>query len=157
MMSVRRDLLCGGYGLAIALFYYRLADALPVSLLSDQIGADGVPKSLAIGLAICSALLMARAMFAREAPASEESLTLRDHARSYGIIALGALYAAITPVIGYMPALALLLAATVLYFGAAFSVRLVVVSVLGAALFWALFVKMLGVAMPSGSLLRLLT
>jgi putative tricarboxylic transport membrane protein len=154
--AARRDVLCGAFGLALAASYYALADALPVSLLSDEIGADGVPKSLAVGLALCSMLLIGRAALARGAPARDSS-NLFDHARSLGIIALGALYAALAPATGYVPALALLLAATALYFGAGLGLRLVLISALGAALFWALFAKMLGVAMPQGTLLRLLT
>jgi putative tricarboxylic transport membrane protein len=155
-MLASRDMLCGVIGLALAASYYALADALPVSLLSDEIGADGVPKSLAVGLALCSLLLIGRAALVRGAPSGDGSSSALDHARSLGIIVLGALYAALAPVIGYVPALALLLAATALYFGAGFSLRLVLVSTLGAGLFWAMFAKMLGVAMPQGSLLRLL-
>jgi len=152
-----RDMVCGAIGLALAAAYFALADALPVSLLADEIGADGVPKSLAVGLALCSLLLIGRAAMVRKASSDGgEAVGLRDHARSLGIIALGALYAAIAPAIGYPPALALLLVAAALYFGTALTLRLVLVAALGAALFWALFVKMLGVAMPSGSLLRLL-
>jgi putative tricarboxylic transport membrane protein len=151
-----RDMLCGAFGLVLAAAYYALADALPVSLLSDQIGADGVPKSLAAGLALCSLLLVARAALARTGSKAGEAVGPHEHARSLGIVALGALYAAVAPVIGYAPALALLIAAAALYFGTELTLRLVLVSALGAALFWALFVKMLGVAMPSGSLLRLL-
>ena len=157
MISVSRDTICGALGLVLAVAYFVLADALPVSLLSDEIGADGVPKSLAVGLALCSLLLVGRSVLLRKASSErDEAVSLREHAHSLGIIALGAVYTAIAPAIGYPPALALLLVAAALYFGTAFTVRLVLVSALGAALFWALFVKMLGVAMPSGSLLRLL-
>ena len=48
MTTAGRDMISGAAGLAIALAYYALADALPVSLLSDEIGAAGVPKSLAV-------------------------------------------------------------------------------------------------------------
>lgn len=157
MTAVRRDILCGACGLVLAAFYYRVADALPVSLLSDEIGADGVPKSLAVGLALCSLLLVGRAVLLRRASSGGEAPSILDHARSLGVVGLGAVYAVIAPVLGYAPALALLLAAVALYFGAGLSLRLVLVSALGAVLFWALFVKMLGVAMPSGGLLRLLT
>jgi hypothetical protein len=156
MTVAARDMLCGAVGLVLAAFYFRLADALPVSLLSDEIGADGVPKSLAVGLALCSLLLIGRAALARASSPRAEASSAIGHARSFGIVALGALYAAVAPAIGYAPALALLIAATTLYFGAAPSLRLALAAALGAALFWVLFVKMLGVAMPSGSLLRLL-
>jgi hypothetical protein len=45
---------------------------------------------------------------------------------------------------------------TALYFGLRPDLRLVLVAALGAAVFWALFVKMLGVSMPAGIWLRLI-
>jgi putative tricarboxylic transport membrane protein len=148
-----RDMICGAAGLAIALAYYALADALPVSLLSDEIGAAGVPKSLAIGLGLCSILLVGRAALTRGAAISFDTLT---HARALGIIAIGAAYAALAQLIGYAPAIALLIAGTALYFGAWLSPRLIMVAILGGAALWALFVRMLGIPMPDAALLRLL-
>jgi putative tricarboxylic transport membrane protein len=150
-----RDMICGVAGLAIALAYYALADALPVSLLSDEIGAAGVPKSLAIGLGLCSILLVGRAAVTRGAAAI--TFEASTHARALGITAIGAAYAALAPLIGYAPAVALLIAGTALYFGTRLNPRLIVVAVLGAALLWALFVRMLGIPMPDGMLQRILT
>jgi putative tricarboxylic transport membrane protein len=147
---VGRDMICGAAGLAVALAYYALADALPVSLLSDEIGADGLPKSLAIGLAVCSALLLGRAALTHGTEAV--AFKLLTHMRALGVIVLGALYAALAPLIGYGPAVALLIAATALYFGTALNARLILVAAAGAAVFWAMFVHMLGVPMPAGAL-----
>lgn len=150
MTLAGRDMICGAAGLAIALAYYALADGLPVSLLSDAIGADGLPKSLAIGLAVCSVLLLGRAVLTRGTAAVVfEALV---HLRALGIIVLGALYAALAPLIGYGPSVGLLIAATALYFGTALNARLVVIAAAGAAVFWAMFVHMLGVPMPAGTL-----
>ena len=44
---------------------------------------------------------------------------------------------------------------TALYFGLRPELRLALVAALGAAVFWAMFVKMLGVSMPAGAWLRL--
>jgi hypothetical protein len=146
-------MICGAFGLAIALAYYALADALPVSLLSDAIGADGVPKSLAIGLGGCSVLLVGRAVLMRGGAAIRfEALT---HARAFGITAIGAVYAALAPLLGYAPAIAFLIAGTALYFGTRLNARLILVAALGGILLWALFVRMLGIPMPEGTVLRL--
>lgn len=143
-------MLCGAAGLAVALAYYALADALPVSLLSDAVGAAGLPKSLAVALALCSALLIGRAALTHgTATIAFEVLT---HLRALGIIVLGALYAALAPLIGYGAAVALLIAATALYFGTALNARLVLIAAAGAVIFWAMFVHMLGVPMPAGAL-----
>jgi len=147
-------MICGAVGLAIALAYYALSDALPVSLLSDEIGAAGVPKSLAIGLGLCSILLVGRAALTRGTPAI--AFAALTHARALGIIAIGAAYAALAPLIGYAPAIALLIACTALYFGTRPNMRLIAVAVLGGAALWALFVKMLGIPMPDARLLRFL-
>ena len=153
MTTASRDMICGAFGLAIALAYYALADALPVSLLSDEIGAGGVPKSLAIGLGLCSVLLIGRAALTRGAAAIRfEGLT---HARALGITAIGTAYIAVTPLIGYAPGAALLIIGTALYFGTRLNPRLIVIGVLGGVLLWALFVRMLGIPMPNGTLLRL--
>jgi hypothetical protein len=147
-------MICGAFGLAIALVYYAFADALPVSLLSDEIGAGGVPKSLAIGLGLCSVLLIGRAAMTGGAPIRFDGLT---HARALGITAIGAAYIAVTPLIGYAPGAALLIIGTALYFGTRLNPRLIVVGVVGGVLLWALFVRMLGIPMPGGTLLRLFT
>lgn len=155
MTAAGRDMICGAVGLAIALGYYALAGALPVSLLSDEIGAAGVPKSLAIGLGLCSLLLVGRAAVTRGSAAI--IFNALTHARALGITAIGAAYAAFAPLVGYAPAVALLIAGTALYFGTRLTARLIVVAALGAVLLWALFVRMLGIPMPDGTLLRMLT
>jgi hypothetical protein len=153
MTTASRDMICGAFGLAIALAYYALADVLPVSLLSDEIGAGGVPKSLAIGLGLCSVLLIGRAAVTRGAATIRfDGLT---HARALGITAIGAVYIAVTPLIGYAPGAALLISGTALYFGTRLNPRLIVIGVVGGVLLWALFVRMLGIPMPGGTLLRL--
>jgi len=121
-------MICGAFGLAIALIYYALADALPVSLLSDEIGAGGVPKSLAIGLGLCSILLIGRAAMTRGTAIRFEAMT---HARALGITAIGAAYIAVTPLIGYAPGAALLVIGTALYFGTRLNPRLIVIGVVG--------------------------
>ncbi|MGQ0663619.1 MAG: tripartite tricarboxylate transporter TctB family protein [Pseudomonadota bacterium] len=154
-----RDLVCGVLGLALAAAYYAGAAAVPVSLLTDAVGADGVPRMLAISLGTLSAALLVRAMVAREAVGGEETPeaggALR-YARALGLVALGFLYVGVAPYLGYPLALALLLAATVVYYGLPPNLRLVPIAVAGAALFWVLFVKMLGVPMPVGVWPRIL-
>lgn len=157
MSATARDIVCGGFGMALAGAYYLQARALPTSLLSDAVGADGVPKSLAIGLASLSALLVVRAVALR-APAREEAAKsdAPAHLRALGVVGLGAAYAVTAPLIGYPVAIALLIGLTALYFGLRPEPRLALVAALGAALFWAMFVKMLGVSMPAGIWLRLI-
>ena len=157
MTANTRDIACGAFGMALAGVYYLQARTLPVSLLSDAVGADGVPKALAVALAVLSALLIVRAMAVR-APAREEAAksNTQTHLRALGVVGLGAAYAVAAPFIGYPVAIALLIGMTALYFGLRPELRLAAVAALGAAVFWAMFVKMLGVSMPAGAWLRLL-
>ena len=152
-----RDLVTGALGLVLAAVYYLAADALPVSLLSDAVGAAGVPKALAIGLGLLSAMLILRAVAAR--PTFRGTGSAADpwpHLQALGVVGLGAAYAALAPYLGYPVAVAALIGVTALYFGMRPSPRLVLVALAGAALFWGLFVKILGVAMPEGLWPRLI-
>jgi putative tricarboxylic transport membrane protein len=143
--------------MALAGVYYRQAQALPISLLSDTVGADGVPKALAIGLASLSALLIVRAVAFRVPVRGEaEKFDVHTHLRALGVVALGVAYVAATPIVGYPVAIALLIGLTALYFGLRPEPRLALIAAFGAAVFWAMFVKMLGVSMPAGMWLRLI-
>jgi putative tricarboxylic transport membrane protein len=155
--TTARDIVCGAFGIALAGLYYLGAQALPVSLLSDAVGAAGVPKALAVALVSLSALLIIRAIVLRALTHSDaEKPSARTHLRALGVVALGGVYAAAAPIIGYPVSIALLIGLTALYFGLRPDLRLVLVAALGAAVFWALFVKMLGVSMPAGIWLRLI-
>jgi hypothetical protein len=160
---VRRDLVCAALGLALAVAYYTAADALPQSLLADGVGADGVPKLLAIALALLSVLLVARSLFAGAQRGGDDrtpTLALplegggkrEGHLRALGIAALGAAFVALAPFLGYPVALALLLAAATLYYGAAPRPQVALYAAGGAAVLWLVFARVLGVAMPAGLL-----
>jgi putative tricarboxylic transport membrane protein len=155
---LNRDIITGAAGLGFSLVYYRAADALPVSLLADEVGADGMPKALAIGLAIASLLVAARAII-RPAAAnlrSPEPGALRRHLSCLGLAGIAASYAAAAPWLGYPLAIALLIAVTTVYFGSRPSWGLAGIAGLGALFFWAMFAKMLGIAMPTGIWPRLI-
>lgn len=149
---MRDDLICAGAMLALAAGYFALADTIPISLLSDAVGADGLPKLLAIALALLAALLAARALIAR-APAG---VAFREHVRPFGIAALGFAYVALAPLLGYVGALALLLAAAAAYFGARAKLTIAATAIGGAIALWLVFARLLGVSMPAGALGRLL-
>jgi hypothetical protein len=148
-----RDIICGAFGLAIATAYYAAATGIQQSLLSDAVGADGIPKLLAISLGLFSALLLLRAALRRQTTRggeAQEAATMRQHLRALGLVGLGFAYAAVAPYLGYPLALALLIGAAVVYFGLRPSPRLVLVSAAGAMILWVLFVKLLNVPMPVG-------
>ncbi len=124
-------------GLALAAAYWLAADALPKSVLADSIGADGVPKLLAVMLAALSILIA----FTNDAESQPASL------RSLGVAGLGAAYVVLLPWTGYLVGAGLLAAASALYYGAR-GRRVLFFSIGTAVLLWLVFAKALGVALP---------
>ena len=140
--------------MAVAGLYWLGADQIRVSKLEGIIGAQVVPKGLAIGLAVLSVLLIAQELLRpRRAagPAGEPEATgLRAHLRAAGMLLIGVGYLALVGTIGYMPALVLLVVASALYLGQSPSARLVLVAVGLAVLYYLIFVRLLGIPLPPG-------
>lgn len=151
---MNRDVAAGLGLLALAGLY--LAGTLQIqgSSLSDEIGADGVPLILAGLLTVLSVLLAVRGWLSgrtgrRASPPGEEGAPLR---RVLGFLGVAALYGPVAHALGYVGGLIFLIAAVALYEGARPSWRLAAVALGGAALFWLMFVQLLGVAQPHGVL-----
>lgn len=156
-----KDLAGGIAVLVIAGLYYSAIGGIAESTLSDEVGATGLPRILAIVLAGLGLILTARAVMAgalspapapaAEAPApsddDDETATLP---RALGFLAFGAAYVALVPIIGYLPAIALLIGAVALYEGAPRNWKTLAIALGGALLYWGIFVKILGVHQPSG-------
>ena len=139
---MRRDLACAALGLALAAAYWAAADALPESLLADAVGADGMPKGLALLLAVFSVLIAVKSFSRREPPGKQ------DHLRPLGVAAFGFLYVAAAAFVGYLASIALLAGSAALYYGAARRPGVVLFALGTAALLWALFAGLLGIPMP---------
>ena len=125
-----------------------------MSRLEGIVGAQAVPKSLAVGLAILSALLIGQDLWrARRAAArgrGSRGERAYAHLRAAGMLLIGIGYLAVVGTIGYVPAVALLVVAAARYLGQTLSARLVVLAV-GLALFYdLLFVRLLGIPLPPG-------
>ena len=124
---MRRDLACAALGLALAAAYWAAAHQLPKSMLSDAVGADGVPKALAVFLAVFSILIALRAL---------------------GIAALGGVYVAVAPLAGFLVSTTLLAGAAALYYGAPRTLGTLAFAAGSAGLLWLVFARMLSVALP---------
>ena len=167
-----KDIGSGALLLAVAGIYWWATLQIPSSRLSDEVGAQGMPTVLAVGLAVVAALIMLRGVItAMQAPAGAAAATAAgsgpDHdddndsyeatlPRALGVIALGALYIAIAIFAGYIPALAVLIFTTAMYEGLKPGWRPLAVAVGGAVAFGLLFVKLLGTEQPVGLALGLL-
>ncbi len=149
-----RDLTCAAVLLFVAGSYYALASNIGRSALADEVGPAGLPVVYALVLATIALVLAGQAVLRTlllravddSAPAGQPALVLR---RAGGVFAIGIGYVLGVPLVGYFLALVLVIAAMALYQGERASARLATIAVAGAALFWLLFVRLLGIPMPA--------
>ena len=162
---MNKDIGSGALLLALAALYYWAMLQIPVSSLSDEVGAHGMPTVLAIALAVVSCLILGRGVVAAlgvspeaaETSTDEDDRTVATLPRALGVIALGALYIAVASFAGYIPALAVLIFTTAIYEGLQLGWQPAAVAVGGAVVFWLLFVKLLGTEQPIGQAIGMLT
>jgi hypothetical protein len=151
-----RDLTCSFVLAAVAAVYYLLASGIGRSALADEVGPAGLPLTYAVLLGTVAVLLATKAVIghwlSREAAAPGArsgpvvGFVLR---RAGGALAIGAGYVALVTILGYWLSLCLLIPAMAIYQGQSLSRGLVAISVVGASVFWLLFVWLLGIPMPS--------
>jgi hypothetical protein len=164
---VRGNLVIAVLLVAFAVVFWFAADAIPKSRLGGTVGADGLPKLLAVTLGALSLGLIAQTLFLSRArivtetggePAGEreESTGWRQHLRAFGMIAIGIGYLAVVPYVGYLVGVALLLLMVALYNGKRPSPGLFLFTGAGAVFFYMLFVLLLDVPLPAGFWPRLL-
>ena len=113
-------------------------------MLSDAVGAGGVPKAVAVLLALLSLAIAARALAQR----TGDTAVRKNHLRALGIAVLGFAYVAAAPLVGFFASIALLTGAAALYYGAPRSARPLAFALGRAALLWLVFGRVLGIALP---------
>ena len=147
-----KDVACAIAGLVLAAGYWLLADELPRSLLSDPTGADGLPKVLAVALALASAVILVMALRRRAHRAEAAPGDLMKHVRAAGMLGLGVAYLVALPWLGYPIAVFLFMLAVALYAGTRPGITPVAIGAAGAAILWFTFEKLFGIGMPDGIL-----
>lgn len=154
-MRLSRDEILGLGMVVVAAAYWAAADQIQVSLLADEVGADGVPKVLAIALAACGALLFAvtrfKAASADTRTPEERTGERRSHVRALGLLLGLSVYVTLLPLLGYPIAIALLVGAAAVYGGTVVSPRVPLIAGIAGLGFWLIFDKALGIAMPLGA------
>ena len=140
--------------LVLAGLYWLGADQIKVSRLEGIVGAQAVPKGLAVSLAVLSVLLIAQELL-RPRPAAgptaeAEAGESRANLRAAGMLLIGMGYLVVVGTVGYMPAVVGLVLATARFIGRPWSAELVLVAVGGALLYYLLFVRLLGIPLPPG-------
>jgi len=141
--------------MGLAYWYYRMADALPHSLLEDEVGADGFPKLLAISLFLLSVIMVIMGAFTRPsvtaAEAREKAATERHAAlMAAGMLLLGVGYLIVVSWVGYPLAAGLLICGMLLFQRQTLSLKLVITACLGGIFFWFFFVIALKIPLPPG-------
>ena len=141
--------------LVLAGLYWLGADRIRVSPLEGVVGAQAVPKSLAVSLATLSVLLIAQELrrgrgATAAAGGQEVDAGSAAHLRAAGMLLIGVAYLLAVGTIGYLPAIALLVLATARYMGQPWSAQLFAVAVGGALLYDLIFVRLLGIPLPAG-------
>ena len=157
-----KDIGSGALLLALAAAYAWATLQIPQSNLSDEVGAHGMPLLLATALAAVAVVIIARGALAASSPAVAETAdpgstdeTERYEStipRALGFLAFGALYIVAAWLLGYVPALVLLIGGIALYEGIRPGWQPLAVACGGAVLYWAIFAKLLGTEQPVGLL-----
>lgn len=164
---MRATLAASGALLVLAVAYWLGADAIPKSSLGGAVGADGLPKLLAMILAGLSVALAAQTILqsrrasapgeAESGPDEGTATAWRTHAKALGVIAIGAAFVALLPLVGYAVAIALLLMTVATYSGHRPGIGTVAFGLGGAVFFQILFVHLLQVPLPAGLWMGLFT
>jgi hypothetical protein len=155
---MNKDVLSGAILLGVAGAYYWATLQIPHSSLSDEVGAQGLPTILAVLLAAVAVFIVVRGIVIARRKSTAAVVGVADDEpdasprRALGLLAIGAGYLIVAPVLGYGPAVALLVAAVATYEGMRPSWRLAATAIGGAIAFWLLFVQVLGVEQPTGLL-----
>ena len=158
--DARRDRLLSLLTAAFAVTYITAARRIEDSLLSDSVGAGGVPQGVGIAM-----LLMALALFANSFRGSTAATTAADDAekqagpgwqaialRTAGLVAILVGYGLALPLLGYPLTVSLLVLAAGRLAGAAMRWPLLLCAAVAGPLLWAMFDWALKVRMPVGSL-----
>ena len=149
-MSRLRDIAFALGAMLVGAAWYHQASIIEDSLLSDAIGAGGVPKVLAAVMAGTGALLLLRTLLARP-PQDGQGRGVTPHVKAAGLLALLIGYALLAPLLGYPLAIALFAAATATYAGARLGLVTAAFGAGVALVLWLGFVKLLGVTFPAGA------
>jgi hypothetical protein len=152
-------------GIVLSSAYVWQARAIEDSLLSDEVGAGGVPAGVGLLMLAASIALLLKALVARarahrqaSAPASADDAgegageaAAHPHRMALGLLAILAAYVALLPWVGYIVSMGLLAAGVALFAGARMAPVLVAFAVAIGPLLWFLFEYLLQVRMPAGA------
>lgn len=151
------------FGILVSSTYIWQARAIEDSLLSDEVGAGGVPAGVGLVMMAASLALLVKTMVARarasapqgdaaqsDAPQAGDGAA-HPHRMALGLLAILAGYVALLPLAGYIVSIGLLVAAVGLFAGARRGLPLVLFALATGPLLWFLFQYLLQVRLPAGA------
>jgi hypothetical protein len=158
--AFRKDLIGAGLALALAGAYWIGATHIhKSSLIGKGVGADALPRGLAIALAVLAVILIAQNLIQRrkgalpqDAPASPEKLAeaRRKHLRAAGMFLIGLAFLLVVGYVGYIPAIFVMICVTAVYNGRPMSWRIAGIAAVLTAALYMLFDLVLHIPMPRG-------
>jgi hypothetical protein len=152
---MNRDGWSGLLLLALAAAYYWASGSILDSTLSDEVGATGLPHLLTLALAGLGMILFVRSLLTLQPASGQAGEDKGERAtlpRAIGLLMFGVGYVVVVQYVGYVIGVALLIAAVALYEGAPRRWTVPVAAMGGALLYWAIFVRLLGVSQPAGTI-----
>ena len=165
MKIQRTDFFLGLGAIALSAGYLYAASDIQESMLSDAVGAGGVPRVLGWAMAGLGLLLCLRSLrfagpprneSAAAATAGEEAAAppKHPHLQALGLLAILVGYIVLAPYLGYAVGVGVLVAAVAAYGGAAIDRNLLLISAAGGLALWLVFAKVLGISMQGSVLLE---
>jgi putative tricarboxylic transport membrane protein len=165
MKIKRTDFFLGIGAIAVSIGYLYVASGIQESMLSDTVGASGVPKALGwvmagLGLLLCLRSLSfgtTDAKSSAEPTSSETEETpagMRPHLQALGLLGVLIGYILLAPYLGYVVSIGILVAAVARYGGAPFNRNMLLISAAAGIGFWLVFSQLLGISMPDSLLLE---
>ena len=158
--AFRKDLIGAGIALALAVAYWIGATHIhKSSLIGKGVGADALPRGLAIALAVLAVILIAQNLLQRvkgplseDAPATPEKLAeaKHKHLRAAGMFLIGLAFLLVVGYVGYIPAMFTMICVTAVYNGRPMSWRIAAIAAVLTAIFYIMFDLILHIPMPDG-------
>lgn len=158
--AFRRDLIGAVICLTLASAYWIGATQIHKStLIGKGVGADALPRGLAIALAVLSVILILQNLVQRrkgplreDAPATQEQLaeSRHKHMRAAGMFLIGLGFLLAVGYVGYIPAIFAMICITAVYNGRPMSWRIAGIAALLTAVLYVLFDIVLKIPMPEG-------
>jgi hypothetical protein len=158
--ALRKDLIGAGICLALAGAYWIGATHIQKSsLIGKGVGADALPRGLAVVLAVLAVILILQNLIQRvkgplpeDAPATPERLAeaRHKHLRAAGMFLIGLGFLLVVGYVGYIPAIFAMICITVVYNGRPMSWRIAGIAAVLTAAMYVVFDSVLHIPMPEG-------